>query len=114
MEALNATNNCNATVLAPFHSPHIPVVSDRYAVFLFVQPGAVSFAPLSPVITNWDAAAFVAMYDLKLIASNFFVSVFVSASPFSGAPFSGNDVSGVWHHGVGTGQLTNQSAPVQC
>jgi phosphatidylethanolamine-binding protein (PEBP) family uncharacterized protein len=93
-------------VLQPYRSPHIPVVSDRYGVYLFEQTNQINFAPLSGPITNFDYATFLKTYELgEPKASNFFVAVYTSESPFSGNSFHGNDVSAVWHKKHKEGKL---------
>jgi len=93
-------------VLQPYRSPHIPVVSDRYGIYLFEQSKKIDFKEVSGPITNFNDTAFIDTYKLGATkASNFFVVMYTSESPFSGRPFHGNDVSAVWHHGYGTGQL---------
>jgi hypothetical protein len=94
------------TVLQPYRDPHIPVVSDRYGVYLFEQDGDLKVEPVAGPITNFRYAAFLEHYHLtKPVASNVFVVIYTSDSPFSGKPFHGNDVSGIWHQGYGTGRL---------
>jgi hypothetical protein len=96
-----------SSVLQPYRSPHIPVVSDRYGVYLFEQTKRIDFAAMSGPITNFDYSAFRDTYHLGDIkASNFFVALYVSESPFSGKPFHGHDVSKIWHQGYGKGKLT--------
>jgi phosphatidylethanolamine-binding protein (PEBP) family uncharacterized protein len=95
------------SILQPYRSPHIPVVSDRYAVYLFEQAKRSDFKPLSGPITNFDHKSFMHTYGLEQpIASNYFVAVYVSESPFSGKAFHGNDVSQTWHKDYGKGNLT--------
>jgi hypothetical protein len=94
------------SVLQPYRAPHIPVVSDRYGIYLFEQTKRIDFAVLSGPITNFDYSTFLDTYQLgDPKASNFFVAIYTSESPFSGKPFHGNDVSGVWHQGYGKGKL---------
>ena len=94
------------SVVQPYRSPHIPVVSDRYGVYVFQQQKDIQFAALPDSITNFDHVAFIEKYHLGAPkASNFFVAIFTSESPFSGKAFHGNDVSGVWHQGHGKGTL---------
>lgn len=93
-------------VLQAYRAPHIPVVSDRYGIYLFEQTRRIDFAALSGPITNFDYSTFLDTYQLgDPKASNFFVVIYTSESPFSGQPFHGNEVSGVWHHGYGEGKL---------
>jgi hypothetical protein len=93
--------------LQPYRAPHIPVVSDRYGLYLFEQAKAIEFAELAGPITNFDYKTFLETYKLgDPKASNFFVAVYTSESPFSGKAFHGNDVSEVWHKDYGKGKLT--------
>ena len=93
-----------------YRAPHIPVVSDRYGLYLFEQTGRTEFAELTGSITNFDYTAFLKAHRLgEPKASNFFVAVYTSESPFSGKPFQGNDVSANWQIDHGKGHL----APVQ-
>jgi Phosphatidylethanolamine-binding protein len=93
-------------VLQPYRAPHIPVVSDRYGIYLFEQTKRIEFAAVSGPITNFDYSTFLGTYQLgDPKASNFFVALHTSESPFSGKPFHGNDVSQTWHHGYGEGKL---------
>jgi hypothetical protein len=94
------------SVLQPYRAPHIPVVSDRYGIYLFEQTRRIDFAAVTGPVTNFDYSAFLDSYQLgEPKASNFFVAVYTSESPFSGRPFHGNDVSGIWHQGYGKGKL---------
>jgi Phosphatidylethanolamine-binding protein len=94
------------SVLQPYRAPHIPVVSDRYGIYLFEQPRRIDFAAVTGPITNFDYSTFLDTHHLgDPKASNFFVAIYTSESPFSGKPFHGNDVSGVWHQGYGKGKL---------
>jgi hypothetical protein len=96
-----------SSVLQPYRAPHIPMVSDRYGIYLFEQPKRIEFAAVTGPITNFDYSTFLDTYHLAdPKASNYFVAVYTSESPFSGKPFHGNDVSGVWHQGLGKGNLT--------
>jgi hypothetical protein len=91
------------SILQPFRSPHIPIVSDRYGVYLFEQKKRIEFEPVTGEITNFPHEQFLAKYGLtKPVASNWFVAVYTSESPFSGKSFTGNDVSGIWHKESGT------------
>ncbi|MEO6845981.1 MAG: YbhB/YbcL family Raf kinase inhibitor-like protein [Chthoniobacterales bacterium] len=104
-----ATGTNQPTVLQPYRAPHIPMVSDRYGVYLFKQSGKLEFAEVTGPITNFDHVAFLKKYQLTTpIAANFFVAVYTSESPFSGKPFQGNDVTKTWHSDLGKGQLTPQ------
>jgi Phosphatidylethanolamine-binding protein len=95
------------SIVQAYRAPHIPVVSDRYGIYLFEQPARIKFSPLPDAITNFDVARFLADYKLTApVASNFFVAVYTSESPFSGKPFHGNDVSPTWRQGLGQGKLT--------
>jgi hypothetical protein len=101
-----AAPNAGANILQPYRDPHIPVVSDRYAVYLFQQAKRLQFAAVPDPITNFPLAAFLDRYHLaKPEASNFFVVIYTSESPFSGKAFHGNDVSGTWHQDLGKGKL---------
>ena len=94
------------SVLQSYRDPHIPVVSDRYGVYLFEQQKEIQFAPLPDSVTSFDHAAFIEKYRLgSPKASNFFVAIYTSELPFSGKAFHGNDVSGSWHQGYGKGKL---------
>jgi hypothetical protein len=96
----------NLAILEPYRQPHIPVVSDRYGLYLFEQPKHTDVTPLSGPVTNFDYVSFIKEYKLgEPVASNFFVAIYVSDSPFSGKAFHGNDVSQVWHKGYGNGKL---------
>jgi hypothetical protein len=95
------------SVLQAYRAPHIPMVSDRYGLYLFEQAKKIDFAPVTGPITNYDVAAFLESHGLKdPVASNFFVAIYTSESPFSGRAFQGNDVSPSWHKDLGKGQLT--------
>lgn len=94
------------SVLQSYRSPHIPVVSDRYGVYLFLQDKQIQFAPVPEPITNFAHAAFLEKYRFgKPVASNYFVAIYTSEPPFSGKAFHGNDVSGTWHRDLGKGKL---------
>ncbi|MEO6053575.1 MAG: YbhB/YbcL family Raf kinase inhibitor-like protein [Chthoniobacterales bacterium] len=104
-----ATGPNQPTVLQSYRAPHIPVISDRYAVYLFRQSGKLEFAEVTGPITNFDHLAFLKKYQLTTpVAANFFVAVYTSESPFSGKPFQGNDVTKTWHRDLGKGELTPQ------
>jgi phosphatidylethanolamine-binding protein (PEBP) family uncharacterized protein len=106
-ESASDSENKAVSVLQPYRAPHIPMVSDRYGIYLFEQTKRLDFAELSGSITNFDEANFRDTYHLGAPkASNFFVAICVSESPFSGKPFQGNDVSATWHHDYGKGKLT--------
>jgi phosphatidylethanolamine-binding protein (PEBP) family uncharacterized protein len=106
-EAAKAEPSEGLDVLQPYRSPHIPVVSDRYAVYLFEQDRQIHSPPLSGAITNFDDASFRQAHHLSNpLASNYFVVVYTSESPFSGSGFHGNDVSSSWHKDYGMGKLT--------
>jgi phosphatidylethanolamine-binding protein (PEBP) family uncharacterized protein len=93
-------------VLQQYRAPHIPMVSDRYGIYLFEQKDIINFGSLSGPITNFDYSAFRRTYNLgEPKASNFFVAIYISESPFSGKPFRGNDVSATWHRDYGKGRL---------
>jgi hypothetical protein len=94
------------SVLQPYRAPHIPLVSDRYGIYLFEQTSRIDFAAVTGAITNFDYSTFLDTYQLgDPKASNFFVAIYTSESPFSGKPFHGNDISGFWHRGSGRGKL---------
>ena len=110
VEAGSSPRTREIRVLQPYRAPHIPVVSDRYSVYLFEQTKEIDFAVLSGPITNFDYSSFIDTYHLgEPKASNYFVTLYTSDSPFSGKPFHGNDVSPSWHQGFGKGKL----APIQ-
>jgi phosphatidylethanolamine-binding protein (PEBP) family uncharacterized protein len=99
--------NGKPTVLQSYRAPHIPMVSDRYGVYLFEQAKEIDFAPVTGPITNFDLKKFLQTHQLENpAASNFFVAIYTSESPFSGKSFHGNDVSQTWHKDYGKGQLT--------
>jgi len=105
-ESEGASGSKTVSVLQSYRDPHIPVVSDRYGVYLFQQEKEIQFAAVSDSITNFDHATFLEKYRLGAPkASNFFVAIYTSESPFSGKAFHGNDVSGSWHQGYGKGKL---------
>ena len=107
VESASDPGNKAISVLQVYRAPHIPIVSDRYGIYLFEQTKRLDFAALSGPITNFDDANFRDTYHLGAPkASNFFVAIYVSGSPFSGKPFQGNDVSKTWHHDYGKGKLT--------
>jgi urea transport system substrate-binding protein len=94
------------TVLQAYRCPHIPIVSDRYGVYLFAQEKRIQFDPVPDPITNFDYRDFLSRYHLlDPIASNWFVTVYTSEQPFSGKVFHGNDVSATWHQDLGKGDL---------
>jgi hypothetical protein len=73
---------------------------------VFQQEKEIHFAALPDSITNFDHVAFLEKYHLGAPkASNYFVAIFTSESPFSGKVFHGNDVSRVWHQNYGKGKL---------
>lgn len=105
-EGGNALGNEKVRVLQPYRSPHIPVVSDRYGLYLFEQVKEINFAELLGPITNFDHSTFLDNYRLgDPKAFNYFVAVYISESPFSGKAFHGNDVSAVWHQDLDKGKL---------
>ena len=94
------------TVLQAYRYPHIPVVSDRYGFYLFEQEKRIEFGSVPDPITNFDYRAFLNKYRLRdLVASNWFVAIYMSEQPFSGKPFHGNDVLATWHQDLGKGEL---------
>jgi phosphatidylethanolamine-binding protein (PEBP) family uncharacterized protein len=106
-ESASDSGNKAVSVLQAYRAPHIPMVSDRYVIYLFEQTKRLDFAALSGPITNFDDANFRDTYLLGAPkASNFFVAIYVSESPFSGKPFQGNDVSKTWHQDYRKGKLT--------
>src|SRR5271156_405655 len=106
-ESASVSENKAVSVLQAYRAPHIPMVSDRYGIYLFEQAKRLDFAALAGPITNFDDAKFRDTYHLGVpVASNFFVAIYVSESPFSGKPFQGNDVSKTWHRDYGKGKLT--------
>jgi hypothetical protein len=110
LESESPATSKTITVAQPYRSPHIPIVSDRSGVYVFQQEKEINFAALPDSITNFDHVAFLEKYHLGAPkASNFFVAIFTSESPFSGKEFHGNDVSRVWHKDFGKGKL----APAQ-
>jgi Phosphatidylethanolamine-binding protein len=105
-ESDSTTRMKQIQILQPYRAPHIPMVSDRYGIYLFEQAGIIDFAPMSGAITNFDYSAFCNRYNLtEPKVSNYFVAIYASKSPFSGKPFSGNDVSTTWHRDYGKGRL---------
>jgi hypothetical protein len=112
VESQRGSEASKISVLQPYRAPHIPVVSDRYGIYLFEQTKRLVFAPVTGPITNFDYSAFLDTYKLEdPKASNFFVAIYTSESPFSGKPFHGNDVSGTWHHDYGKGKLAPSRQP---
>jgi phosphatidylethanolamine-binding protein (PEBP) family uncharacterized protein len=110
LESESAASSKTVSVVQPYRSPHIPIISDRYGVYLFQQEKEIHFAALPDAITNFDHVAFLERYHFGAPkAANFFVAIFTSESPFSGKAFHGNDVSRVWHQDYGKGKL----APAQ-
>ena len=106
LESKSPATSKTVSVVQPYRSPHIPIVSDRYGVYVFQQEKEIHFAALPDSITNFDHVAFLEKYHLGAPkASNFFVAIFTSESPFSGKAFQGNDVSRVWHKDYGKGKL---------
>ncbi|MGH8045888.1 MAG: YbhB/YbcL family Raf kinase inhibitor-like protein [Chthoniobacterales bacterium] len=107
VESANNPSGGKLAVLQPYRAPHIPMVSDRYGLYLFEQAKEISFAEVTGPITNFDLAKFLSTYQLTdPKAANFFVAIYTSESPFSGKAFQGNDVSKTWHADLGKGQLT--------
>jgi urea transport system substrate-binding protein len=94
------------TVLQAYRYPHIPIVSDRYGIYLFEQEKRIEFDPVPDPMTNFDYRGFLMRYHLPdPVASNWFVAVYTSEQPFSGKAFHGNDVSATWHQDLGKGDL---------
>jgi hypothetical protein len=107
VEAEKNSANIKPTVLQSYRAPHIPMISDRYGLYLFEQAKEIDFAPVTGPITNFDFKKFLQTYQLEnSAASNFFMAIYTSESPFSGKPFHGNDVSQTWHKDYGKAQLT--------
>jgi hypothetical protein len=107
VESDKNSSNREPTVLQSYRAPHIPMISDRYGLYLFEQAKEIDFAPVIGPITNFDFKKFLQTYQLENpAASNFFVAIYTSESPFSGKAFHGNDVSQTWHKDYGKGQLT--------
>ena len=107
VESASNPANKKPTVLQEYRAPHIPMVSDRYGLYLFEQAKEIDFAPVTGPITNFDFKKFLQTYQLESpAASNFFVAIYTSESPFSGKAFHGNDVSQTWHKDYGKGELT--------
>ena len=103
----NTVNTNEVSMLEPYRYPHIPGVSDRYGLFVFEQPERIEFEKLGDSIINFDYIAFIDKYGLgSPKASNFFVTIYTSASPFTGKPFHGNDLEDTWHQDYGKGHLT--------
>jgi hypothetical protein len=104
VESKRNPSNWKPTVLRPYRAPHIPMISDRYGLYLFEQAKEIDFAPMTGPITNFDFKKFLQTYRFETpAASNFFVAIYTSESPFSGKPFHGNDVSQTWHKDYGKG-----------
>jgi branched-chain amino acid transport system substrate-binding protein/urea transport system substrate-binding protein len=102
----DSVSRAGIAILQSYRYPHIPVVSDRYGIYLFEQKKRIEFDPPLEPITNFDYRAFLSSYHLvEPVASNWFVAIYTSESPFSGRPFRGNDVSATWHQDLGTGDL---------
>jgi phosphatidylethanolamine-binding protein (PEBP) family uncharacterized protein len=107
LESESDSGTWKIRVLQAYRAPHIPMVSDRYGIYLFEQTKELDFAPLSGTITNFNDSSFIDTYHLGVPkASNFCVVIYTSESPFSGKAFHGNDVSGVWHQGYGNAKLS--------
>ena len=99
-------SSTGVTVLQAYRHPHIPVVSDRYGIYLFEQEKRIEFDQAPDPITNFDYRGFLSRYRLLgPVASNWFVAIYTSEQPFSGKPFHGNDVSATWHQDLGSGDL---------
>jgi phosphatidylethanolamine-binding protein (PEBP) family uncharacterized protein len=109
VESVGEPTDKTITVLQSYRAPHIPMVSDRYGIYLFAQDKRIEFAPVTGPITNFDQSTFRTSYHLgRPDSSNFFVAIYTSESPFSGKPFHGNDVAKSWHQDLGKGKLTPQ------
>lgn len=106
VESPDAKGKDQPAVLQPYRAPHIPVVSDRYGVYVFKQPGRMEFAEVTGPITNFDHAAFLQKHQLSdPVAANWFVALYTSQSPFTGKAFQGNDVTATWRNNLGRGNL---------
>jgi len=106
IESPSAKASDQPGILQPYRAPHIPVVSDRYGVYLFKQSSLIEFAEVTGPITNFDEAAFRKKYEFSgPVAANYFIAVYTSDSPFSGKPFHGNDVTATWHRDLDKGEL---------
>jgi hypothetical protein len=57
-EAEGPTQSKIVSVLQSYRAPHIPVVSDRYGLYLFQQEKEIQFAAVPDPITNFAYAAF--------------------------------------------------------
>jgi hypothetical protein len=104
--ASGSVSPTGVAVSQAYRYPHIPVVSDRYGVYLFAQEKRIQFDHVPNPITDFDYRDFLMRYHLRdPIASNWFVAVYTSEQPFSGKVFHGNDVSASWHQDLGRGDL---------
>ena len=114
VESLEAKGPDQPAVLQPYRAPHIPVVSDRYGVYVFKQSSRMEFAEVAGPITNFDHVAFLKKYQLSdPVAANWFVALYTSVSPFSGKAFQGNDVTATWHKDLGQGALRPVANPAK-
>ena len=78
-----STSGQTIAVLQSYRQPQIPLVSDRYDLYLFQQEQKIEFAVLSGPVTNFDYASFLEKYHLRRPeASNFFVAMYTSQPPF--------------------------------
>lgn len=106
LEQKGNTQIRDVNILEPYRYPHIPGVSDRYGLFVFEQEKRIEFAKLPDSIINFSYNSFIDKYKLgEPKASNYFIAIYTSASPFSGKPFHGNDVLDTWHEDYGKGRL---------
>ena len=81
-------------------------------MYLFEQSKDIRFAALTGEIVNFDVASFVQTHKLGMPkASNYFVTVYTSESPFSGKAFHGNEVSDRWHRDLVTVRALGAIAP---
>lgn len=106
-QADNPMQDTGISVLMAYRAPHIRLVSDRYGLYLFEQKKKIDFAQLPESNRmNFDYASFLNDYALGSVkASNYFVAIYISESPFSGKAFHGMDVSALWHKSMGKGKL---------
>src|SRR5258708_31826458 len=56
VESGNGSGIEKMSVLQPYRAPHIPVVSDRYGIYLFEQTKRIDFAAVSGTIPNFDSS----------------------------------------------------------
>jgi hypothetical protein len=97
--------------------PDVPVVSFESAepgtlyTLMMIDPDGDAHGSLAGPRSTWQERAgapldFIEKHRLgQPIASNFFVAIYTSVSPFSGKPFHGNAVEDTWHRDYGEGVL---------